>query len=541
VQECDLALKNRVKKIFENAEFNLVRTSVKFYIAKDKNNEDFEIDVCAFLENKLFCIECKSETLHHTKNLFKQIAHNLQQIKEKNIEKAVSQNKQIPKKFFDSVDEIYYGFALGSQTTYNAQKNNIIKNSMMVWDEQAVRYFERTSKTLKDLTKFELFREFNVKNRSKSTIQEPALKFRQGKTQMFVFSMNPKDLLNIAYVSRRGTGRDESYQRIINQNRLELLTNFIGKSSNLLMPNPIIIAFDKNEDKKIKFESEDGIDQLKIPNKYCIAWIIDGQHRIYSFKDVDFENKKYKGDNFKIPVVGFKNLDVIDQSEAFLNINYYQKKVDSLLIYNLAASFKYPKNELVWASLLTTTLNEAGPLKGLIQVSEIEDKKPLSIVTFVNAIQTELLGYQHSTDEFDGILYKIAKFNKNKKIDSGTNKIAFAQHLKILQNFFAAIRKILEDEYGNKWIELAKDRGFFTSSTINALFYVLEAILRKDRNAKFLNLLKPLQKINFIKDKEFEEYTRGYSAYLGIAKEIIKKINNQSTIKFEIKRNADFR
>lgn len=541
MQECDLALKNRVKKIFENTKFDLVKTSVKFYISEDKNNEDFEIDICAFFEDKLFCVECKSETLNHTKNLFKQIEHNLRQIKEKNIEKAISQNKQIPKKFLDNVDEIYYGFALGNQATYNAQKNNIATNSMMVWDDQAVRYFERTSKTLKDLTKFELFREFNVKNQSKSTIQEPALKFRQGKTQMFVLSMNPKDLLNIAYVSRRGTGRDESYQRIINQNRLELLTNFIGKSSNLLMPNPIIIAFDKNEEKKIKFEPEDGVNQLKIPNKYCIAWIIDGQHRVYSFKDVDFENKKYKEDNFRIPVVAFKNLDVIDQSEAFLNINYYQKKVDSLLIYNLAASFKYPKNELVWASLLTTKLNDAGPLKGLIQVSEIEDKKPLSIVTFVNAIQTELLGYEHSTDEFDGVLYQIAKFNKNKKVDTGTNKIAFTQHLKILQNFFAAIRKILEDVHKDKWIESAKERGFFTSSTVNALFYVLEAILRKDRNPKFGNLLKPLQKINFVKDKEFEEYTRGYSAYLGIAKEIIKQINKHSTTKFEIKRNSDFR
>ena len=69
--------------------------------------------------------------------------------------------------------------------------------------------------------------------------------------------------------------------------------------------------------------------KLIIPNAYGIAYIIDGQHRVYGYA-----NSKYVENN-TIPVVAFDGLDTIEQLEIFMDINQNQKAVSPSLRLDL--------------------------------------------------------------------------------------------------------------------------------------------------------------------------------------------------------------
>ena len=346
---------------------------------------------------------------------------------------------------------------------------------------------------------------------------------------MHLFTLDASQLLKIGYVSRRGTKRDESYQRIINPHRLQSLANFITDSKHLIMANPIILAFDHEIVGKITYNAEK---KMMFTNHACSAWIIDGQHRIFAFKNIDLKSKKYKKFNIQIPVVALEKSDSEIQSETFVNINYYQKKIESLLIYDLAASFKYPRNELVWPSLLTMNLNEHGILKGLIKTKELESPKPLQSTNFVKTILEELLGFNPGKDEYDGPLFDLYNFNKNTKVNTTQNEQAFKTHSNMLQTYFDSVMAFTKKP-NKSWHEIAKKRGFLTSSAIQAFLLVLTTILRTEQGKaiNFKQILKPLEKINFTTG-HYAEYRQGYPAINGYTKDLLEAINSHTGKKY---------
>ncbi|WP_428323751.1 DGQHR domain-containing protein [Nitrosopumilus sp.] len=369
-----------------------------------------------------------------------------------------------------------------------------------------------------------LFREFLVFDDDAGTKPVSAIPFKQNSVRLHLFTLPASQLLKIAYVSRRGTSRDESYQRIINPNRLKSLTNFILDSKNLLMANPIIIAFDPETYGSVTYNEEK---KLNFKNIACSAWVIDGQHRIFAFKDIDLPSKKFKKYDIQIPIVALEKTNTLLQSETFLNINYYQKKIDSLLIYDLAASFQYPRNALVWPSLLTLKLNESGILQGLIKVKELDEKKSLQTTNFVRTILEELLGYNSAIDDYDGPLYTLAKFNKNTRIDTPKNESAFKSHLDILQKYFVEVMALTKKQ-GTNWKDNATARGFLSSSAIQAFMLVLSAILRveKKKNIDFKSILKPLENVDFTAGT-YAEYRAGYPSIQGYTKDLLQTISDQ--------------
>lgn len=302
------------------------------------------------------------------------------------------------------------------------------------------------------------------------------------------------------------------------------------------MTNPIILAFDPDIYGKVKYNKPG---EMNFSNTACSAWIIDGQHRIFAFKDIDLGSQRYKKYNIKIPVVALEKSNPEIQSETFVNINYYQKKIESLLIYDLAAHFKYPRNELVWPSLLTMALNENGVLKGLIKTKELEKKKreerkkPLQSTNFVRTILDELLGYNSNTDEYDGPLYLLCKFSKNSKVSTKHNKKALEVHTSMLQSYFDAVMSFT-NKPKKDWRDVAEERGFLTSSAIKAFLLVFATILRTENKRKinFKEILKPIEKTNFTVGK-YAEYRAGYPAINGYTKDLLKKINSQSRKDYE--------
>lgn len=521
---------NRIQLILENSKFEPVDSHVYFYFG-ETDEPDFEIDVAALEDDTMFVFECKTGKFDHSKTEFNRINSNIELIIKDKVKKIKSTNNKINLENISKIRNIYYGFVLQKQSVFDGQKNNIKKAKMLVWNNNDIKYFNAVSKTLENATKYEIYKEFGM-NGPGGQIEEKAVRLWQGKNEIFLFSLLPKDLLEIGYVSRRGTKRDESYQRIINPNRLHNLTKFIQKPSDLLMPNPVILALDKDIGDKLNY-SHDGT--ITFPKKYCSAWIVDGQHRIFSFKDIDLSEKKWAKANFKIPVTVFKRLDIVPQSETFVNINYYQKRIEPLLIYDLASTFKNLRNELVWPSRLAKSLNDGGALKGKIRIGELESK-PLKITMFVRPFLDQILGFNYEKEEYEGPLYMIKEFDRYGTIDDEENKKAFYIHSKILKNFFQAVHDATPTSKETDWFKEAKKNRILHPTTIGALILVLSAILwsKLSSDINFSNYMKVLKIIDFTTAK-YTSLPRGYGAVKDTAKFIIKEINKQYGMKLELK------
>jgi len=193
----------------------------------------------------------------------------------------------------------------------------------------------------------------------------------------------------------------------------------------------------------------------------------------------------------------------------------------------------------VWPSLLTIDLNENGVLKGLIKTKELEKKKPnerkkpIQTTNFVRTILEELLGYISNTDEYDGPLYTLCKFNKNSKVSTTQNRRAFKIHSAMLQSYFDAVMSFTK-EPNKDWRDVAESRGFLTSSAIKAFLLVFATILRteRNRNIDFKENLKPLANTDFTKGA-YAQYRAGYPAINGYTKDLLQEINTHTGKKYQ--------
>lgn len=126
-------------------------------------------------------------------------------------------------------------------------------------------------------------------------------------------------------------------QRKIRSNRLNDISDFID-SDEAGFPNSIIIAanYDENdllvkEENKWRVEVIDetvGLFKLIIPSEDKVCSVVDGQHRLFSFK---------RAENKKMELNCSVYLDLVPslQASVFATINFNQSPVDKSLAYNL--------------------------------------------------------------------------------------------------------------------------------------------------------------------------------------------------------------
>ena len=133
-----------------------------------------------------------------------------------------------------------------------------------------------------------------------------------------------------------------------------------------MFPNNVIVAFDKYP----QFRAKAGYDgnwpswlefgELVFPKSYRAAWIIDGQHRLYSFGGLPLNAFPQK-----LAVFAFETLPTEKQAEFFITINREQKEVSRDLIWDLQGEMTPSTPEGVIANC-AKSLNLQPPLKGAI-------------------------------------------------------------------------------------------------------------------------------------------------------------------------------
>jgi len=227
---------------------------------------------------------------------------------------------------------------------------------------------------------------------SKEKIEVPAIEGVMGGKTYYMFSLEPHTLLKIGFVLHRTRANEAempTYQRLLLPARLKGISKFIDGGG--FFPNSAILNFNERE-AKLEFQgqarSKDSVSRtgvLKIPNAFAIAYIIDGQHRIYGYA-----NSKFKASN-TIPVVAFKNLDPGDQLELFMQINENQKAVSPTLRITLEEDLYWSAGRLdsrlkaLRSSVIRALGGDAsGPLFGKISLGE--DKAALQAKPFADAL-----------------------------------------------------------------------------------------------------------------------------------------------------------
>ncbi len=175
-----------------------------------------------------------------------------------------------------------------------------------------------------------VFRNSKIKN---FQVKVPALKAKMGGRTFYSFVLSPDQLLKIAFVHHRtGDSRfsdlTDSYQRMINKNRVRQIEQFIRAGG--FFPGSIIVNFTQafrprgqamRQDDTAEPAGRGRACAVTLPPYYGCAWIIDGQHRLYGFADLAEKNTAM------LPVIAFVNESSHTQAKIFVDINKNQKAV----------------------------------------------------------------------------------------------------------------------------------------------------------------------------------------------------------------------
>ncbi|GBQ38711.1 DGQHR domain-containing protein [Acetobacter fabarum] len=346
-----------------------------------------QIDVVAIDDDSVLLVECKSSKTPARAPSYKTEFEALR-FRLDGYRKAIDQ-------IFGPGRRIKYIFATRNLrlSRDSADIVRLMESGGFYYNDNTFDYIESLLKSYRDAAHYQ-FMGLIMKgqNINKTKIEVPAIEGTMGGKTYYMFSLEPELLLKIGFVLHRTRANESempTYQRLLLPSRLKGITKFIDGGG--FFPNSAILNFNERET-KLDFQgqprSKDSVSRtgiLKIPNAFAIAYIIDGQHRIYGYA-----NSKYKANN-TIPVVAFKNLEPGDQLELFMQINENQKAVTPTLRITLEEDLYWNSNRLdsrlkaLRSSVIRALSGDAsGPLYGKISLGE--DRSMLQAKPFADAL-----------------------------------------------------------------------------------------------------------------------------------------------------------
>jgi DNA phosphorothioation-associated DGQHR protein 1 len=182
-----------------------------------------------------------------------------------------------------------------------------------------------------------------------SEIRTPVLRVVQPLGEFFAAVLPADLLLEVTYsdplkiMSMSDTGEYElkGHQRKLVQERLDAIGRYID-TVEAAFPNSIILAANYREDGEleendalrwsVEVNSNNGASAtLVIPSRAKLAAVVDGQHRLYGFKEITLK------DRATMPLLCAVFLDLPNPFQAYLfaTINYNQRPVDKSQSYEL--------------------------------------------------------------------------------------------------------------------------------------------------------------------------------------------------------------
>ena len=302
-------------------------------------NDRKQIDVVAMDDYTVFLIECKSSEKLKKAPSYKDLFDSLGQ--------KVDGFRKVIDQAFGKGKKLKYIFATRNLRLdiEDVDFDRLRKAGCFYYNDNTYDYINSLIKNYKGAAQYQ-FLGLLFKNEiiNLNKIEIPAVEGDMGGRKYYMFSLEPNLLLKMSFILHRTKANEAefpTYQRLLVPSRLPGITKYIDNGG--YFPNAIIVNISTKKH-PIQFEalsrlqsSASRFGTLKLPNAYGIAYVIDGQHRLYGYADSEF---KYTN---TIPVVAFCDLNTIDQLEIFMDINQNQKAVSPNLRLDL-------EEDLYWDS-----------------------------------------------------------------------------------------------------------------------------------------------------------------------------------------------
>lgn len=417
--------------MFYKLGFKILNSDENLVVQWGPNESDTQqLDVVAINDDAIFVVECKSAQ-NSSSHSFK--------VELNKMEQYMTGVSEVLRQIYGLEKKVKFIFATRN---FRFQEEGEDLSRMMNYgifhlNDNSYSYVCNLIKSYKETAIYQ-FLGLMFKNEliNDKTITIPALKGKMGTKDYFLFSIEPSTLLKIGFVLHRTKVNDSmapTYQRLLVPSRLKGITNFIDGGG--YFPNSIIINFDEtNENVRLSFDSihkeeasESEFGLLNIPNAYGIAYIIDGQHRVYGYANSQYKNKH------TIPVVAFQNMPSEEQLKIFMEINENQKAVSPSLRLDLEQDLYWDSDRLdsrmkaLRSSVIKSlALDSNYILYNLISIGE--DASKLSFKPFDTALSRSGLIPKASSSQWvgdtDSCIYNTNEMNLDKAMQDSRKKIA---------------------------------------------------------------------------------------------------------------------
>lgn len=438
----DEIFEDKVWMLFANLGFTDMNCDRTFRMQYDYQNADItqQIDVFAADDETVLIVECKAA----------------EKIKDGTFKKPIEAfyaqmeglRKETQKRFPGR--KVKFIWATHNYIINKPDLNKLNEWKIAYFNDAVIDYYSELVKHIGTCARYQLlgnlFANQEIKNMEDRI---PAIQGKMGGHTYYSFSIEPERLLKISYVLHRNEANKNmiaTYQRLIKKKRLNDVKTFIGDKG--YFPNSLVISID-TKGKGVVFDPsptkvEGSIPKLGIlhlPKRYCSAYIIDGQHRLYGYSDSPYASTN------SIPVVAFVDLDSTEQIKLFMDINENQKAVPKSLrvILNgdmLWDSENFNKQRQALCSKLAQMLGEeeTSPLQGRIAISE-EEQSSVRCIT-VSAVQAAL-----KKCDFFSTFGKKNIVVKDGTFDLGTNRDTIDNIYPFMEECMRYIKSLLEEEW----------------------------------------------------------------------------------------------
>ena len=198
---------------------------------------------------------------------------------------------------------------------------------------------------------------------------------REESCHVVTFLASPYDVLPYASVCRRdalpslGSQSNNRYQRTLFPAKLGDIRNRLLNSDKFMFPNSILVVLSK----ECSFDPADNT--LEIQDAYGSLYVVDGQHRLFSYADETIRRSVESDARLSISAVVFDEVsdDYIERFSArtFIEINTNQTRVSSLHLYGIGYELLGDSNHKYLAAHILRKVNERdNPLRGLLRTSD---------------------------------------------------------------------------------------------------------------------------------------------------------------------------
>ena len=457
---------------------------------KDKR----DIDAIGLIENKyLIMAECKWGTQSRAVEDGFETVSTYKDFIKKRINRIFKNKDIVP---------IWVLASNGSNVT-DDRKRKYLASNVIYLDENEIQYIKDCYETSKS-KKF-TFNQFLGLYMNNEEIF-PALKVGAVETERnnqggkaYSFKVDAGDFMNLCFVSHRRAkdtysfeGNDGNYQRILTKGRLSNIAEYLDNGGGPFINNVLVSFRGNDRDWKLRktelTEFGGSAKLLKVPGKPGSFHVIDGQHRLFAYMNV--ENEEVKKQDLLITC--FKGLTQAEEAEIFVDVNGEQKKVNAALMAEIqvllgkhSTGVKQIQN---LATSILTNLRDNGdsPFKDPKAIPEAEKTSLLSIPTLRDILckQTNLLGQKNQ--------FSMGYFAKNNDFEE---TLEFATDF--LSQFFWDIRNILSPY----WKKPISGSHPVKMHFIGGMLLVLDRMISRATDGKINNPKEISEKIKLYREE----------------------------------------